>query len=63
MVDIILDECAAIDTDPCLYTTQDLYYGHAFRHFLENLQRRGRVVMDEATRAIILSRTGMRGAR
>ena len=48
MVDIILDECAAIDTDPCLYTTQDLYYGHAFRHFLENLQRRGRVVMDEA---------------
>ncbi len=48
MLDIILKECAAIDTDPCLYTTQDLYYGHAFRHFLENLQRRGRVVMDEA---------------
>ena len=48
MVDIILNECTAIDTDPCLYTTQDLYYGHAFRHFLENLQRRGRVVMDEA---------------
>lgn len=48
MLDIILTECAAIDTDPCLYTTQDLYYGHAFRHFLENLQRRGRVVMDEA---------------
>ena len=37
MVDIILDECAAIDTDPCLYTTQDLYYGHAFRHFLEKV--------------------------
>lgn len=48
MVDVILNECTAIDTDPCLYTTQDLYYGHAFRHFLENLQRRGRVVMDEA---------------
>ncbi len=48
MVDIILNECTAIDTDPCLYTTQDLYYGYAFRHFLENLQRRGRVVMDEA---------------
>ena len=48
MLDIILHECAAIGTDPCLYTTQDLYYGHAFRHFLENLRRRGRVVMDEA---------------
>ena len=35
MVDIILNECTAIDTDPCLYTTQDLYYGHAFRHFLK----------------------------
>lgn len=48
MLDIILTECATIDTDPCLYTTQDLYYGHALRHFLENLKRRGRVVMDEA---------------
>ena len=61
MVDIILNECTAIDTDPCLYTTQDLYYGHAFRHFLENLQRRGRVVMDEADE-VTLSGTRMRGA-
>ena len=44
----ILALCEEFETDPCLYTTQDLYYGHAFRHFLENLQRRGRVVMDEA---------------
>ena len=63
MVDIILNECTAIDTDPCLYTTQDLYYGHAFRHFLENLQRRGRVVMDEGRRGLsLLSGTRMRGA-
>ncbi len=44
----ILELCEEFETDPCLYTTQSLYYGGAFRALLRRLEQSGQVIMDEA---------------
>ena len=44
----ILALCEEFETDPCLYTTQSLYYGGAFRALLRHLEQGGQIVMNEA---------------
>ena len=44
----ILTLCEEFETDPCLYTTQSLYYGGAFRALLRHLEQGGQIVMNEA---------------
>lgn len=48
MCETVLDVCAQFGVDPCLYTAKNLYYGHEFLLFLQEIRRRGRVSLDEA---------------
>lgn len=43
----ILEICARFGCDPCLYTSQSLYYGRSFLEFLQTIRARGGVSLDE----------------
>lgn len=45
----VLQVCAQFGVDPCLYTAKNLYYGHEFLRFLQEIRRRGRVSLDETS--------------
>lgn len=43
----ILDACARLHTDPCLYTAEAVYYGREFERFVQRLRQSGRDIAFE----------------